>query len=58
MISTFRRVVLHIHFINVWWSEEIIGQMFLANDTMLNENEVALTGDLISNICWKGETSQ
>ena len=32
--------------------------MFLANDTMLNENEVALTGDLIYNICWKGEASQ
>ena len=24
----------------------------------MNENEVALTDDLISNICWKGQLSQ
>ena len=32
--------------------------MFLINDTMLNESEVTLRVDVISNICWKGQLSQ
>ena len=32
--------------------------MFFTNDTILNENEVTLTDDLILNICMKGELSQ
>ena len=46
MISAFRRVlVLQKHFINLQWSEDIEGQVFLTNDTMLNESEVLLTDD-------------
>ena len=36
----------------------MVGQVFLTNDTMLNENEVALTGDWILKICCKGHLSQ
>ena len=36
----------------------MIGQVFLTNDAMLNEKEVNLTDDLISNICWKGQLCQ
>ena len=58
MISTFRKEVLHIHFINFSYSEDIIGQVFLTNDTMFNENEVTVADDLISNICVKGQLPQ
>ena len=33
--------------------QDIVGQMFFTNDTILNENEVTLTDDLILNICMK-----
>ena len=61
MISTFRRVVLHKHFINLQQSEDVVGQVFLTNDTLLNVNKVTLTDDLIdliSNIGWKGQLSK
>ena len=31
---------------------------FLINDTMLNESEVTLRVDVISNIFWKGQLSE
>ena len=36
----------------------MIGQVFLTNDAMLNEKEVTLKDNLISNICWKGQLCQ
>ena len=34
------------------------GELFLTNDTVLNEKELTLRVDLISNICWKGQLSE
>ena len=31
------------------------GELFFTNDTVLNEKELTLRVDLISNICWKGQ---
>ena len=35
--------------------ENIVGKVFLTNDTILNQNEVTLRADLISNSSFKGE---
>ena len=59
MISTFTRLVLHIYiFYHFQYSEDIVGQVSLTNDTVFNENEVTLPDDWISNICWKGQLSK
>ena len=34
------------------------GEIFLTNDTVLNEKELTLRVDLISSICWKGQLSE
>ena len=38
--------------------EDIVGQVFLTNDTLFNVNKVILTNDVISNICWKRQLSK
>ena len=58
MISIVRKVVLQKHLINFLYRQDIVGQVFFTNDTILNENEVTLTDDLILNICMKGQLSQ
>ena len=58
VISTFRRAVLHIFFITLYYRKDLVGQVFLSGYTILNENEVTLRVDAISNICWKGHLPQ
>ena len=38
--------------------EDIVGQKKLRNEIMMNETQVSLRVDVISNICWKGQLSQ
>ena len=38
--------------------ENIVGKVFLTNDTILNQSEVTLRADLISNSSFKGELSE
>ena len=54
----FKKGILHTYCITFYWRENIIGQKFLTNHIMMNENEVSLRVDVIFNICWKGQLSQ